>query len=143
MKRATINRIYVPKFSNNRDLEENDQVTVELDLATIKEKDIYAAMTYLKKGKMKYVKKEYTALREKTKSINNYYDDKNNPIDTAEKLIADMKAGSPESGELSEELWDRIMGYDKIEDEFGEETDEVDEDIDSSESGESLTMGES
>lgn len=123
MKRATISRIYVPSFCGNKDLEEG-QVTVEMDLATIKEKDEFANIKYGKKGKMEFVKKEYTAIRRKVEKINDYFDDTGKPIDTAEKLIEDMKAGSPESNELCVELWNRIMGYDSTDSEE-EESEEL------------------
>jgi len=139
MKRATINRIYVPKFNGNLDLDTDEQVTVEMDLATLKERDKYSIMKYGKGGSVELVKKEYTALRDKVKVINNYFDDQGNPIDTAKKLIEDMTVGSEESTELCIELFNKIMGYTSKED--SEEKEETEDFI--SDSGEELTEGES
>lgn len=139
LKRASIERFYIPKFSGNRELAEADRVTVEMSLASLKEKEKFANMKYLKKGKMEYVRKEYLALRTKVYSIENYFNDNGDPINTAEKLIIDEKNGFPESIELTEELWDRIMGYDKQKED--EEEDE-NEDFDYSGSGEPLSEKE-
>ncbi len=139
MKRASIERVYIPKSFNNRELEEDEQVTIEMSLATLKEKEKFAQMKYLKKGKMEYVRKEYLALRLKVHKINNYFDESGNSIDTVEKLLADEQKSSPESIELTEELWNRIMGYDKLEE---DEDEEENENFDSSGSGEPVSQGE-
>ena len=113
MKRAAIEKTYIPKFCDNRTLEENEQVTVEMGFATITEKDIFSKMTFKKGNNVEIQKNEYKALRKKVSKINNYFDESGNPIDTPDKLIKDLEDGSPESNLLAEELWNHIMGYDK------------------------------
>jgi hypothetical protein len=117
MKRAAINRTYIPKFCGNRDLPEEEQVMVDVDLATMKEQDKFSCLKYGKNGSVIQEKKEYLALRKKVKKIDNYYDEDGNPIDTADKLIADMETGAGESIKLCIELYNLIMGYSADEDE--------------------------
>lgn len=112
MKRAAICRTYVPKFFGNSELEGDDQVVVEMGIATMKEKEVFAAVKIKHGGKTELVNKEYLALRKKVTKIDNYFDENDQPIDTADKLIVDMEKGSPESTKLCMELWNHIMGYD-------------------------------
>ena len=111
MKRAAIDRVYVPEFFSNRELEEKDQVTVEVSLATIKEKEQFSKIKTRKGGVVEMDNKQYLALRKKVTKISNYFDEKGKAIDTADKLIEDMEAGAGESIELAVELWNVIMGY--------------------------------
>lgn len=121
MRRAAIDLIYTPKFSGNRDYPEKEQCTVEMKVATLKERDQYQKMKYLKGGKMEFQKSEFTAIREKVTRINNYADENGTKIDTPKKLLEDMSAGSPESTDLCIELWNRIMGFDSALDDIGED----------------------
>lgn len=126
MKRAAIERVYVPKFCDNREAVEEDQVTVDVSLATIKEKEQFSKIKMKKGGVYEMDNKQYTAFRKKVTKISNYFDDKNQAIDTADKLILDMEAGAKESIELCNELWNVIMGYEVAEDD-SEDTEEFTE----------------
>ena len=121
MRRAAIELIYIPKFCENRELEEKEQCTVEMKIATLKERDQFQKMKYLKGGKMEFQKSEFTAIKAKVTRINNYEDEKGTKIDTPQKLIEDMQLGSPESTELCIELWNRIMGFDSALSDIGED----------------------
>lgn len=114
MKRASLERVFIPEFNGNRDLPEAEQVSIEMKIATIKERDVYSILKGKKGGGYTQTKKEFTALKNKVTRINNYFDDLNNPIDTAEKLIEDVKKCSIESNELALEIWNRIMGYSSL-----------------------------
>jgi len=121
MRRAAIELIYIPKFCENRELEEKEQCTVEMKIATLKERDQFQKMKYLKGGKMEFQKSEFTALKAKVTRINKYEDENGAKIDTPQKLIEDMQKGSPESTELCIELWNRIMGFDSALSDIGED----------------------
>lgn len=143
MRRAAIERTYIPKFFNNRNLEEDERVTVDLSVATIEEKENFSKMVYVKGGKMEQKKNFSFAIRKKVKKIHNYFDESGNPIDTAEKLINDAVAGSEESISLYEELWNKIMGYDRAAEDVGEDPDELPEEIPEVDSeSEEMTPGE-
>lgn len=114
MKRVSTGRVFIPKFYDNREADLDDQVSVNMKIATIKEKAEFSKMVYKKGGKTELNNREYTALRKKVEKINNYFDENGSPIDTAEKLIADMEEGEAYSIELCSELWNHIMGYDTV-----------------------------
>ena len=121
MRRAKINRIFIPDFCGNLDLQESEQVTVECDLANIEERDRFSVVKYGKKGDISAVKKVSSAVLKKVTKISNYEDDEGNPINTAEKLITDANSGAKESIDLSMAIYRHVMGLDiDEEDEEGE-----------------------
>ena len=97
MRRAKINRIFIPEFCGNRNLAEDEQVTVECELATIEERDRFSVVKYGKKGDISAVKKVSSAVLKKVSKIKNYETDEGMAIDTAEKLILDANNGAKES----------------------------------------------
>ena len=114
MRRPTTERVFIPEFCGNRDLDESEQVTIEVSIATIQERDKFSKMLFKKGGKVDNVKNVDMALKKKVSKISNYFRDDGEPIDTAEKLISDASDGNRYSIELATEIWNRIMGYDTI-----------------------------
>ena len=116
MKRAAINSVYVPKFFNNRELPEEEQVTVEMAVASISDRDKYSVVKIGKKKAVEVTNREAQAIKEKVSKIANYFDEAGKPISTGEELMADADKGARESIALALELWHRIMGHDAGED---------------------------
>ena len=73
MRRPTTDRIFIPEFCGNRDLPESEQVTVELNIATIKERDVFSKMLFKKGGKVAYYRGLLAEHRQEYALASEYY----------------------------------------------------------------------